>query len=140
MSQDFEGDHLQFMKDMDQDMEDFIVESLSQTGAEIRKGGFTRHVLHGKTCIGTISPALVFITKLLPKPGYIGEAIDIPEQVNQEEAWRIVAGRSKFGVAVSCKGTDEAKIDKGCDHPWHAAPDSAICADIHNLFLEPILR
>jgi hypothetical protein len=138
--EDFEGDHLQFMKNTNEDMKDFIVEGFSEPLSEVGKGSLTRQTRHGKAGIGTISPAFVLVPEMFAKLGDSGISIEISEQVNQEETWRIVAGRSKLRIAVGCEGTDKTEINKGCDHPWHAALDRAIGSDLHKFFLEPILR
>lgn len=140
VSQDLEGDHLQLMKNTDQDMEDFIIESLSQTSAEIRKGCFTRQMRHGKTGVGAVSSAFELITEMFAKLGDSGISFKMPEQVNKEKAWRIVAGWTKFRVAMGCDGTDKAEVDKGSEHPGHTALNGSIGADFHELFLEAVMR
>ncbi len=89
MSQDFEGDHLQLMKNINENVEDFIVEGFPEALSEVGKGCLTRKLAHGEAGIGAVSPAFVFITEMFAKLGDSGISFKVPEQVNKEKAWRI---------------------------------------------------
>jgi len=41
MGQDLEGDHLELVEEIDEDMEDFIIEVFAQADTEMGEGGFT---------------------------------------------------------------------------------------------------
>jgi len=84
VSQQFECDHLEAVKDIHKDMEDFIVESFSEACSEVGKGCFTRQMRHGKAGIGAVAPTLVFITEMLPKLGDVGIPTNMSEQVNEK--------------------------------------------------------
>jgi hypothetical protein len=138
MSQDLKGDHLQLVKDTDQDMKDFIVEFFSKTLTEVGKGPFARYKRRVKAGMGAVSPAFVLVTEVFTKLGDTGISIQMAEEVNQKKAWRIVAGRSELRVAIGYQGTDKAEVNEGSDHSGHAALDGAGGADFHEPFLEPI--
>jgi hypothetical protein len=140
VSQQFECDHLETVKDIHKDMENFIVEGFSKPSTEVGKSGLAGDVPQGKAGIGAVSSTFVWITEVLPKRGDIGVAIDISEQVNEKKSWRIVAGRSEFRVAVGSNGTDKAEVNEGSNHPGHTAPNCPIGADFHELFLEAVMR
>ena len=50
MSQDFKGDHLQLMKDIDQDVKDFIIAGCAQSLSKMGKSCLTRDVVWGNAC------------------------------------------------------------------------------------------
>ena len=50
MSQDFKGDHLQLMKDIDQDVKDFIIAGCAQSFSKMGKSCLTRDVVWGNAC------------------------------------------------------------------------------------------
>ena len=63
MGEDFEGNHLEFMEDIDEDMKNLIIELFAQTYAKIRESGFTGDTVIGDTGIGAIGPTPVLIPK-----------------------------------------------------------------------------
>ncbi len=93
MSQDFERDHFKLMEDVNQDMKNMVVEVLAQPSPEIGKCTFTRDGL-GKSGVLAISPPPIFISKEFKELAHILKAINIAEQIGQEQAWRIITRRS----------------------------------------------
>jgi len=39
-------------------------------------------------------------------------SIDVPEEIQEEEAWRVIAGRAFGGVTISYQGADKGEIDQ----------------------------
>ena len=63
VGEDFEGDHLQFLEDADQDMKDFIIEGFPDTFTEIRQGPFAGDPIESDTGIGSVGPTPVIIAR-----------------------------------------------------------------------------
>ena len=63
MGEDIEGDHLEFVEDINEHMEDFIVEVMTEADTKVGEGGFTRDMIHGYTGVSSINSASVFIVK-----------------------------------------------------------------------------
>jgi hypothetical protein len=45
MGQNFKGNHFKLMKDMDEDMKDFVIEFFTQSSSENGESAFTRDVV-----------------------------------------------------------------------------------------------
>jgi len=43
---------------------------------------------------------------------HIVEAVHVTEQVQEKQAWRVIAGRAFGGVAISYQGADKGEIDQ----------------------------
>lgn len=63
MGEDFKGNHLQFVEDIDEDMEDLIIEVMAEADTKVGEGAFRGDVIHRYACIGSVSPASIFIMK-----------------------------------------------------------------------------
>jgi hypothetical protein len=84
MSKNLEGDHLQLVKDTDQDMKDFIVERLTESCPKNRESPITRDMLHGDSGVSAISPSSVFITQNGKEMPHILMGVDITKKVEKE--------------------------------------------------------
>jgi hypothetical protein len=92
VGEDFEGNHLQFFKDADQDMKYFVIEGFTDTFTEIRKGSFTGDSIERDTGIGSIGPTPVLIAQNRQDLVGIKTTVQITEKIDQEDAGGIVAG------------------------------------------------
>ena len=63
MGEDFEGNHFEFMEDINEDMEDLIIEVMAEADTKVGEGGFTGDMIHGYAGVRSVSPAPVFIVK-----------------------------------------------------------------------------
>ena len=61
MGEDFKGDHLKLVKDVDKDMEDFIVMGGAQSISEIWEGCFTGDIFYTDTGPVAVTVAAILI-------------------------------------------------------------------------------
>jgi hypothetical protein len=80
MGQDIKGDHFKLVKDIHQDMEDFIVEIVSQSCSKNGEGGFTGNIVQDAG-MGTINTAAIIVTKQFKELSHILVTVDVSKQV-----------------------------------------------------------
>jgi hypothetical protein len=107
MGQNFKGNHFKLMKDMDEDMKDFVIEFFTQSSSENGESAFTRDVVFRDTGICSITSAPVLIPKQLKEFSHVLMPIDIAKQVDQENTWRVITRRAIRGITVRDNGSDE---------------------------------
>ena len=139
MGEDFEGNHLQFFEDADQDMKDFVIERLPNTFTEIRQGSFTGDPIERDTGIGSIGPAPVIIAQNRQDLVGIETSVQETEKIDQEDTGRVVARGTERGVAVGYQGTNEGEIDQRRDHPGKPPSNGTIGEDFDESFFELIV-
>jgi phosphoribosylamine-glycine ligase len=95
MGEDIKGDHFKSMKNINKEMEDFVIEFFAQADSKIGKSSFTRDIVHKDTGMGAISPAPVLIPNHLKKLTHVLIPVNIPKQIQKEQTWGIVTRRPK---------------------------------------------
>jgi hypothetical protein len=140
MSNDIKGDHFKLVKDIHQDVEDFIVQTLTKPGLEVGKRAFGGNMVHINAGVGPVSPAFVFVPKILEEPVHVRVLIDVPEQLQQKQRDRIIWRRTFHGIKVSGQGSDKGKIDQRGDHSCKSTLDIPIGKDFDEPFFKPIGR
>jgi len=80
MGQDVKGDHSQAVKDIDQDMKDFIVEQIPDTGPKVRKGSLTGDI-PGNAGISPVGPSAFSVAQYFQETFHIFMTVDVPEKV-----------------------------------------------------------
>ena len=80
MSQDIKGDHFKLVKDIHQDVEDFIVEIFTQSCSKNREGAFTGDIVYDAG-MGTINTAAIIVTKQFKELAHILVTVDVSKQV-----------------------------------------------------------
>jgi hypothetical protein len=140
MGNDIKGDHFKLVKNIHQDMENFIVQSFSKSGLEVGKRAFGGNMVDMNAGVGPISPAFVPVSKVFKKPVHVRVLINVPEQLQQKQRGRIVRRRTFHGVQMSGQGPDKGKIDKGDDHPCKSTLDIPVRQNFYISFFEPIRR
>lgn len=91
MGQDLKGDHLELMKEIDEDMEDFVIEVFAQADTKMGEGSLTGQMIHGDSGIAAIGSSPVFIPEQQEELRHLLIAVDIAKEIEEEEAWGIVA-------------------------------------------------
>ena len=66
--------------------------------------------------------------------------VNIPEQVQEKERYRIIAGRPKDAVGIRRQRADKGKVNQGGDHTCISALYIPLGVDRNELFPEDILR
>ena len=84
MGQDVKGDHLQLMKNVNQSVEDFVVEGLTESFPKNRKSAFTRDMFQRDAGISAISPSSILITQNAEEMAHILMAVDMTKKVEEE--------------------------------------------------------
>lgn len=100
------------MKDLDQNMEDFIVESFTDPYTEMGEGALTRDPIHTDTRVGSISSAPVLIPERFQEVAHILEAVNIPEQIQQKQTHRVIARRPEDRITICHQGPYKRKINQ----------------------------
>jgi hypothetical protein len=139
MSKDFGSDHLEFLEDPDQDMEDFLVEIFTEACSEIGECGLAGQVFQMEAGISAIGSASILVPEQGEDIVAVETTFEIAKQVKQEEAGRIIAGWSDLGVAMGNQATNEGEVDQRGDHFGIATLDGAIREDFHKSFLELVV-
>jgi hypothetical protein len=80
MSQDIKGDHFKLIKDIHQDMEDFIVEIFAQSCSKNGESGFTGDIVQDAG-MGAIKTAAIIVTKQFKEFAHILVTVDVSKQV-----------------------------------------------------------
>jgi len=80
----------------------------------------------------------VVIAQDFTKPTHIRIGIDVSKQVQQKQAWGIIARRSFIGVTICYQGSDKGEIDQRGDHIAHTAFDVTVWEYFNEPFFEPI--
>jgi hypothetical protein len=138
MCNDVKGDYFKLVKNIHQDMENFIVQPFPKSGLEMGKRAFGGDMVHINAGIGAIRPASVLIPQGFKEPVHVRVLIDIPEQLQQEQRDRIIWRWTFHGVPVSGQGPDKRKIDQRGDHPCKSTLDIPIGKDFNEPFFELI--
>ena len=92
VGQDFKGDHLQLMEDIDQNMEDLIIAGGAYPASEIGKSRLTGDIVGGDACKPAVRSAAVLIAEYGTEAAHLLVTIDESEQVQQKQTRRVVAG------------------------------------------------
>ena len=61
--------------------------------------------------VGAINPATILVPHNFKELFHVLKAVDMTEQVEQEQTWGVITRRSVRGVTVSDQGSNERKID-----------------------------
>jgi hypothetical protein len=101
MGQDLKGNHLELMEEVHQHMEDFIIEPFPEADTEIGEGPLRRDMAHRDASGGPVRAASVFIMERFKELTHVLMTINIPKEVQQKEADRIIAGRTIGGITIS---------------------------------------
>jgi hypothetical protein len=96
-------------------------------------------MIHRDAGIGTVSPSPVFIVEDFEELTHMRIPIDVSEQIEQEQAGRVIAGRPIRGVTISHEGSDKGEIDQGGDHSGISTLDCAIRKNLNEAFFKAIV-
>jgi hypothetical protein len=139
VGEDFVGNHAELFEDADQDMKDLLVEILAKARSEIGEGCLAGEILHGEAGISSVGPSLVFVADQGENLGAVQVALKESKQIDQEETWRIVAGRAHMGVAVGDEASNEGEIDQRSDHLWVTTLDGTVGEDFDKPLFELVV-
>jgi hypothetical protein len=92
-----------------------------------------------KACKLTIRSALLFIAQHFTKATHVFIAVNIAEQVEQKQGWRIITRGAFIRITVGHQRADKAKIDHRGDHAAHATFNIAVWQDFDKSFFKSVL-
>ena len=81
MTEYFECNHFEFVKDFDKGMKDFIIQVMAESDTKVGKGSFTWDMIHGNSGVCSVSPTSVFIMKQREKLIHMVIAINVSKEV-----------------------------------------------------------
>jgi hypothetical protein len=139
MGEDLEGNHFQVMEDAHQDMKDVIVSFFSDALAEVGKGSFGGDVFNNTGIVPIFTPSFL-IPKHRQKGVHVRVVVNIPEQVQEKECRRVIAGRAEDAIGINRQRPDKGKVNQGCDHTCISALYIPSGIDRNEAFPEDILR
>jgi hypothetical protein len=139
MGEELEGDHFQVMEDAHQDMKDVIVSLLSDALAEVGEGSFGRDAFNNAGIAPIFTSSFRF-PKHCQKGVHVRVVVNIPEQIQEKERHRIIAGRSKDAVGIRRQRADKGKVNQGGDHTGISTLYIPPGIDKNEAFSEDILR
>ena len=87
----------------------------------------------------SIKSAPVFVPNQFKEFAHILVTIDVSEQVQQEQAWRVMTRGAVRGITFSHKRADKGKIDQRSKHSTHAALDVTVWKDFNKAFFKAIV-
>jgi hypothetical protein len=139
MGEDPESDHFEVMEDAHHAVKGIVISRLSDPFPEVGEGSFGGNIFKDAGIIPIVfTPAL--ISNHLQEGVHIPVVVNIAEQVQEKEGWRIIAGWAEDAVRVSHNRPDISEIDQRGDHPGIAALDVPIGFYTHETFLKDVLR
>lgn len=115
MGEDLEGNHFQVMEDAHQGMKDVIVSFFSDALPEVGKGSFGGDVFNNTGIVSIFTPSFL-IPKHRQKGVHVRVVVNIPEQVQEKECHRVIAGRAEDAVGIRRQGADKGEVNQGGDH------------------------
>jgi len=139
MGEDLEGNHFQIMEDAHQDMKDVIVSFFSDALAEVGKGSFGGDVFEDAGILPIVFPP-VLIPKHRQKGVHVRVAVNIPEQVQEKDCDRVIAGRTKDAVGIRRQVPDKGEVNQGDDHTGVSTLYISAGIDKNEAFLKGVLR
>jgi len=139
MGEELEGNHFQIMEDAHQDMKDVIVSFFSDALAEVGEGSFGGDV-ESNAGIAPIFTSSFLLPKHRQKGVHVGVVVNIPEQVQEKECHRVVAGRAKDAVGIRHQGPDKGEVNQGDDHACISALYIPSGIDKNEAFPEDVPR
>jgi hypothetical protein len=139
MGQDLKGDHLEVIEDTHEDMEDLIIEPVAEADTEIGEGPLRRDMAHRDASVSPVRSASVFIVEDFEELTHMRIPIDVSEQIEQEQAGRVIAGRPIRGVTISHERSDKGEIDQGSNHLRVSALDRAVRENFDELFFKLVM-
>ena len=139
MGEDLEGNHFQVMEDAHQDMEDVIISFFSDALPEVGKGSFGGDIFNN-TGIVTIFPASFLIPKHGQKGVHVRVVVNIPEQVQEKECYRVIAGRPEDAVGIYRQRPDKGEVNQRGDHTCISALHIPSGVDRNDALPDDILR
>lgn len=126
---DLVGEKAQKLDDSDQDMEDAVVEVLSQSGLEVGEGCLAGDMTVADARIDPIVFSSDRIIEQLAEGLEVAELLQMAEELKEKEADRVV-GHTHQAVLVGHNGTKEGEVDKGRDHAGEAPDDPSAGIDL----------
>jgi len=139
MGEELEGNHFQVMEDAHQDMKDVIVSFFSDALPEVGKGSFGGDVGGNAGIVPIFTPSFL-IPQHRQKGVHVRMVVNIPEQVQEKEGHRIIAGRAEDAIGIRRQESDKGKVNQGGDHACISALRIPAGIDIDEAFPEDILR
>ena len=83
------------MEDLHEDMEDFIIAGLADLVAELGEGSLGGDMIRIDARIGAIAPPLVFVLDNREKLGHFPVAVDIAEEIDKKDTYRVKGGSAE---------------------------------------------
>ena len=111
MGKDIKCNHFKLVKDVNQEVKDFVIECFAQAFTKDGEGAFTRDIIFGDPGIAAISPTAIFIPDNFKKLFHVVMTVDVTKQVEQEQTRRIITRGTVRGVTSSNQGSNEGKVD-----------------------------
>jgi len=139
MGEYLEGNHFEVMEGANQDMKDVVVSLLSDALAEVGEGSFGGDVVDNAGIVPIFTPSFL-LPQHRQKGVHVRMVVNIPEQVQEKERHRIIAGRPKDAVGIRRQRADKGKVNQGGDHTCISALYIPLGVDRNELFPEDILR
>jgi len=139
MGEYLEGNHFQVMEEAYQDMKDIIVSFFSYALAEVGKGSFGGDVESNTSIAPIFTPSFLF-PKHSQKGIHVRVVINIPEQVQEKECHRVIAGRAEDAVGIRRQGPDKREVNQRGDHTCISALYIPSWVDKNEAFPKDILR
>lgn len=127
------------MKDPNQHMKDFIIKGFADTHTEMGECPLAGDIIHIDTRIRPIASAPVLIPERFQEIAHIPESIDIPEQIQQKQTYRVITRGTKHRVTICNQGSDKRKIDQRTNHLGITALYTPIWEDLNKAFFKHIM-
>lgn len=100
MGEDFEGDHVKLMKDVNEDMEDFIIEAFANATAQMGESSLTGDAIDRDAGICAIGSAFIRVVDVFEELIHILIAVEQAEQVQEKETYRVITRRAEGRITL----------------------------------------
>jgi len=137
MGDNLEGDHVKLMESFHEDMEDVVVSFFSKSFSEVGEGSLGGDMV-GEACRLSISVSAI-VPQHFEEGAHIGEVVNDADEIEDEQRYRVIAGRAEDAVGIGSQRADERKVNQGDDHGGVPALNIAVGKDVYGTLLEDIM-
>ena len=102
------------MKDLNQQMKNFIIKCVADTPKEMRKGALAGDIIRN-VGIGFISSSPVLISKPLQEVVHIPESINVSKKIQQKQTDLVITRRTRNRITICNQGSDKREIKQRTD-------------------------
>jgi len=138
--EDVEAQKPQLFNNRNQGMKDLLVESFTDTNAEVGEGSLAGDAVFANTCQPAVVLSPLGIVKDMAEVLDGPDSIEIAKQIEKEKRNGIIARPAEDRIGISNYGADEREIDDGSDQLRDASANGAVVVDMDEFLAKFVVR